>query len=214
MNGAGVLVVQEAFGVTDHIRDVVRRFAAEGYAATAPDLYHGRTFPYDAGFDTVRPVMSALTGEGILADVDAAIEELGLPPERVAIVGFCMGGTVALYAGAMRALGAAVSFYGGGVTESRWPGVAPLVELAPGLRTPWLGLYGDDDKGIPVGQVEELRRAAALAPVPTRLERFAGAGHAFFNDARPASYDRAAAERAWPLVLEWLRLNLGTATPG
>lgn len=120
-----------------------------------------------------------------------------------------MGGTVALYAGAMRALGAAVSFYGGGVTESRWEGVGPLVELAPGLRTPWLGLYGDEDKGIPVEQVEALRAAAALAPVPTRIERFA-AGHAFFNDARPASYSKEAADAAWPMVLSWLRMNLPT----
>jgi carboxymethylenebutenolidase len=118
-----------------------------------------------------------------------------------------MGGTVALYAGAMRALGAAVSFYGGGVTESRWSGVPPLVEVAPGLRTPWLGLYGDRDQGIPADHVEALRAAAALAPVPTRVERF-DAGHAFFNDARPESYDEASAAKAWPMVLAWLRQNL------
>ena len=203
----GVLVVQEAFGVTAHIKDVVSRFEAEGYRAVAPDLYHGRVFAHDDSLDDIRPVMSSLTGEGILADVDAGIETLGLPPSHVAIVGFCMGGTVALYAGAMRALGAAVSFYGGGVTESRWAGVPPLVELAPGLRSPWLGLYGDKDQGIPVEQVEALRAAASLAPVPTRIERF-DAGHAFFNDQRSANYDKAAAEAAWPMVLAWLRQNL------
>ena len=204
----GVLVVQEAFGVTPHILDVVKRFEAAGYKATAPDLYHGRVFGYDTPFAEVRPVMSALTGDGILADIDAAISSLGVRQSRVAVVGFCMGGTVALYAGAMRELGAAVSFYGGGVTESRWPGVPPLVEVAPGLRSPWLGLYGDQDAGIPVEQVEALRAAASLAPAPTKVERFAGAGHAFFNDAREASYDKAAAEAAWPLVLSWLRMNL------
>jgi carboxymethylenebutenolidase len=204
----GVVVIQEAFGVTPHILDVVSRFEAEGYKAVAPDLYHGRVFAHDESFDVIRPVMSSLTGEGILADVDGAVSSLGLPLSHVAIVGFCMGGTVALYAGAMRELGAAVSFYGGGVTESRWPGVPPLVELAPGLRSPWLGLYGDKDKGIPVSQVEDLRRAAALAPVPTRLERFADAGHAFFNDARTASYHQESAKQAWPMVLAWLRQNL------
>ena len=150
----GVLVVQEAFGVTQHIAEVVKRFEAEGYAATAPDLYHGMVFGYDDGFDAIRPTMGALTGDGILADVDAAIESLGVSPARTAIVGFCMGGTVALYAGARRALGAAVSFYGGGVTESRWAGVPPLLDLAPGLRSPWLGLNGDRHAGIPVDQVE------------------------------------------------------------
>lgn len=207
----GVIVVQEAFGVTDHLLDVARRFEAEGYATVAPHLYHRQgdpVFGYDDGFDAIRPVMATLTGEGLLDDVDAAVETLGLPPRRVAVVGFCMGGTVALYAGAMRELGAAVSFYGGGVTESRWAGVPPLVEAAPGLRTPWLGLYGDADTGIPVEQVEALRAAASLAPVPTRVERFAGAGHGFFNDARAASYDKAAADAAWPMVLAWLRQNL------
>lgn len=213
MSGQGVVVIQEAFGVTGHIADVVRRFEAEGYAAIAPDLYHGRTFGYDESFDVIRPVMSALTGEGILADVDAALATLAerdVPRSRVAVVGFCMGGTVALWAGAMRELGAAVSFYAGGVTESRWAGVPALVEVAPGLRTPWLGLFGDRDKGIPAEQVEALRAAAALAPVPTRIERFPKAGHGFFNDARKASYDEAAATAAWPLVLSWLRMNLPT----
>jgi carboxymethylenebutenolidase len=207
----GVLVVQEAFGVTPHIAGIVDRFEAEGYAALAPDLYHGTVFDYGTPFEELGPSFSSLTGDGILADVDAGLATLadrGVPASRVAIVGFCMGGTVALFAGAMRELGAAVSFYGGGVTESRWDGVPPLVELAPGLRTPWLGLYGDEDKGIPVEQVEALRAAAALAPVPTRVERFAGAGHGFFNDARKGSYDKAAAEEAWPLVLSWLRMNL------
>ena len=209
----GVLVIQEGFGVTDHIRDVVARFEAAGYAALAPDLYHGTVFDHATPFAEIDPVLGSLTGEGILADVDAGIAALadrGVPQSRVAVVGFCMGGTVALYAGAMRALGAAVSFYGGGVLESRWTGVPPLVEVAPGLRSPWLGLYGDDDKGIPVEQVEALREAAELAPVPTRLQRFAGAGHAFFNDARPASYSAQAAEEAWALVLSWLRMNLPT----
>jgi carboxymethylenebutenolidase len=191
--------------------DVAKRFEAEGYRAVVPALYHragSPVFDYDGGFDAIRPVMATLTGEGLLDDVDAAIETLALPPQRVAIVGFCMGGTVALYAGAMRELGAAVSFYGGGVTESRWAGVPPLVELAPGLRSPWLGLYGDTDGGIPVADVEALRSAAALAPVPTRIERFAKAGHGFFNDARAASYSKSAADAAWPMVLSWLRQNL------
>jgi carboxymethylenebutenolidase len=210
VSGQGVLVIQEAFGVTEHIKDVVRRFEAEGYAAAAPDLYHGTVFGHDESWDRIRPTLSSLTGEGILADLDAAIDALGISPAKVAVVGFCMGGTVALYAGAMRQLGAAVSFYGGGVLESRWSGVPALVEVAPGLRTPWLGLYGDRDKGIPVEQVEQLRTAAALAPVPTRIERYAKAKHAFFNDQRAASYDKEAAEAAWPLVLSWLRMNLPT----
>ena len=204
---AGVVVVHEAFGVTPHVEQVAARFAAEGYATATPALFD-EVFPYDTPFDRIRPVTGRLTGEGILATLDAAIGGLGVRQSRVAVVGFCMGGTVALYAGALRALGAAVSFYGGGVMESRWSGVPALVEVAPGLRSPWLGLYGGQDSGIPAGHVDALRRAVALAPVPTRIEVFPDAGHGFFNDARAASYDAAAAEAAWPLVLSWLRMNL------
>ena len=203
----GVVVVQEVFGVSPWVLDVVRRFEAEGYAATAPALYHrlGETAFED--LDAGREAMATLTGEGLLEDVDAAIDALGVRRSRVAVVGFCMGGTVALFAGAMRELGAAVSFYGGGVTESRWEGVPPLVEVAPGLRTPWLGLYGTRDGGIPVEHVDALEAAARLAPVPTRVERY-DAGHAFFNDTRDDMYDAAASAAAWPLVLSWLRQNL------
>lgn len=202
----GVVVVQEVFGVTPWVLDVVRRFEAEGYAATAPALYHRLGATAFEDLDEARPAMASLTGPGLLEDIDAAIDSLGVRASRVAVVGFCMGGAVATFAGAMRELGAAVSFYGGGVTESRWDGVPPLVEIVPGLRTPWLGLYATRDEGIPVEHVDALEAAARLAPVPTRIERY-DAGHGFFNDTRPAFSPEASAA-AWPLVLSWLRQNL------
>jgi carboxymethylenebutenolidase len=203
----GVVVVQEVFGVTPWLLGVVKRFEAEGYAATAPALYHRLGTTSFEEFEPAREAMATLTGESVLEDVDAAVETLGVRRSRVAVVGFCMGGAVATYAGAMRELGAAVSFYGGAVTEARWPGVPPLVEVAPGLRSPWLGLYGTRDDGIPNGHVDALEAAARLAPVPTRVERY-DAGHGFFNDSMPERHDAAAAEAAWPLVLAWLRQNL------
>ena len=205
----GVVVVQEAFGVTEWVLDVARRFEAEGYRTAVPHLYSRAGDPVfgDGDFDAIRPVMATLTAASVIEDVDAAIASLDVRPSRVAVVGFCMGGIVATYAGAMRELGAAVSFYGGAVTESRWAGVPPLVEVAPGLRTPWLGLYGTRDEGIPVEHVDALEAAARLAPVPTRIERY-DAGHAFFNDTREGSYDASASAAAWPLVLSWLRQNL------
>ena len=206
----GVVVVQEALGVTPWLEGVASRFQAEGYKTAVPHLYKrigDPVFTHPDGFPKAREAMATLTGESILDDVDEAIDSLGVRRSRVAVVGFCMGGNVALYAGAMRELGAAVSFYGGGVTESRWPGVAPLVEVAPGLRSPWLGLYGTRDTGIPVEQVDALEKAARLAPVPTRVERYE-AGHGFFNDSIDDLYDATAAEAAWPLVLAWLRQNL------
>jgi carboxymethylenebutenolidase len=209
----GVVVVQEAFGVTEHIEDVCQRLADVGWLAVAPHMFH-RTgdpvLPYD-DFSQVAPHAGALTPDTILDDVDAALgflEDAGFPPDTVGIVGFCMGGTVALTVAVERQVGAAVSFYGGGVAKGRF-GLPPLVESAPKLRAPWLGLFGDEDKGIPVEQVEQLREAAAEAGVATEIVRYEGAGHGFNRDGSPA-YDEAAATDAWARTLDWFARNLTT----
>ena len=202
----GVVVLQEAFGVNAHIVDVCHRIAEEGWLTVAPHLFHRTGEPplaYD-DFAAVRPHMSKLTVDTIDADLDAAfghLTENGIGLANCAIVGFCMGGTVALAASARRELGAGVTFYGGGVAKSRF-GYAPLIELAPGLRTPWLGLFGDRDKSIPTGDVEALRKAAATAPVPTGVVRYPEAGHGFNCDLR-ASYHEPSATDAWSRMLEW-----------
>jgi carboxymethylenebutenolidase len=205
---AAVIVVQEAFGVNDHIEDVARRFADEGYLAVAPHLFHDSGAPrlsYEA-FDEAMAHLRALTVEGIERDLETTLGHLrdsGIDAARTAIVGFCMGGTVALFAGATHALGAAVSFYGGGVSEGRF-GFPGLLELAPRLRSPWLGLYGDQDQGIPTEDVERLREAAARAPVATSVIRYPDAGHGFHCDARSA-YHAASAADGWTRTLAWLR---------
>ncbi|HEV7888834.1 MAG TPA: dienelactone hydrolase family protein [Acidimicrobiales bacterium] len=208
----GVLVIQEAFGINDHIASVCRRFAAAGYVTVAPHLFHRSGDPklgYE-DFSLVMPHMQALTAESVLEDVDEGLNGLagyGLGPPQIGVVGFCMGGTVALVTDALRDVGAAVSFYGGGVTEGRF-GFPSLVELAPTLRAPWLGLYGDQDQGIPVGQVEELRAAAAKAPVPTEVVRYPEAEHGFHCDVR-ASYHAVSAQDAWARTLAWFERYLG-----
>src|SRR3954471_77211 len=118
-----------------------------------------------------------------------------------------MGGSVAALVAAKRRLGAAVSFYGGGVVEGR-VGAPPLVELAPEFVTPWLGLYGGQDHGIPVEQAEALRDAAATADVQTSFTLYPGAAHGFHCDARPAAYDEGAAKDAWQKTLYWLAENV------
>ena len=174
----------------------------------APHLFHASGDPrlsYESLADAMAH-LRALTLEGIERDLDATLGHLrdsGIDASRTAIVGFCMGGTVALLAGAAHTLGAAVSFYGGGVSEGRF-GAPPLMELAPRLRSPWLGLYGDRDKGIPIEDVERLREAAARAPVPTSVIRYPDAGHGFHCDARDA-YHAASATDAWTRTLAWLR---------
>jgi carboxymethylenebutenolidase len=209
----GVVVVQGAFGVTDHIEDVCERLARVGWLAVAPHLFH-RTgdpvLPYD-DFSQVRPHMAALTADGILADVDAAlsyIDGAGFTADTAGIVGFCMGGTIALAVAAERQVGGAVTFYGSGILTGRF-GFPPLVELAPRLRAPWLGLYGDQDKGIPVEEVEQLAAAAATAEVRTEVERYPAAGHGFHRDGSDA-YVEAAASDAWMRTLDWFADTLTT----
>jgi carboxymethylenebutenolidase len=203
----GLVVVQEAFGVTAHIEDVCRRAATAGWRSVAPALFHRQgspTFRYD-DYDAVRPAMGQLTAGGIRADLDAAfshLESVGLGGRRSAIVGFCMGGSVAFYAGVERELGAAVTFYGGGVESGRF-GFPGQISEAPALRSPWLGLYGDADRSIPVAEVERLQEAAAEASVPTEVVRYAGAGHGFHTDDRPDSFNATAARDGWERALAW-----------
>jgi carboxymethylenebutenolidase len=207
----GVVVVQEAFGVNSHIEDVARRLAADGWLAVAPHLFH-RTGDPRLGYDDieqVKPHMAALTADGVLDDVDAALGRLagaGIDARRTGVVGFCMGGTVALVIAVRRDVGAAVSFYGGGVMEGRF-GFGPLVEEAARLRAPWLGLYGDLDRGIPVDHVERLRAAAASSGQPTELVRYPDAGHGFHCDPRPAYHPQRASD-AWRRTLEWFDRHL------
>jgi carboxymethylenebutenolidase len=209
----GVVVVQEAFGVTDYIEDVCQRFADADWLAVAPHLFHRTGDPVldQTDFDAVRPHMAALTAEGIAADVDAALDYLegaGFPHQAAGIVGFCMGGSVALATAARRQLGAAVTFYGGGVSTGRF-GYPPLVELAARLRSPWLGLFGDQDQSIPVEDIEALRAAAADASVPTEVVRYADAGHGFHRDGGAAHHAESAAD-AWHRTLDWFARYLTT----
>lgn len=208
-----VIVIQEAFGVNDHIQDVTRRFAAAGYLGVAPALFHragGGTASYD-DFSKVMPLFEGVSDDGVLADVDATIAHVaaqGFERSRIGIVGFCFGGRVTFLVAARRALGAAVGFYGGGIVSASGLGLPPLIEEAATLQTPWLGLFGDLDQGIPVEGVEELRRALGDAPVAAEVIRYADAEHGFHCDARDA-YHQASATDAWERTLEWFDTHLG-----
>jgi carboxymethylenebutenolidase len=208
-----IIVVQEAFGVNDHIQDVTRRFAAEGYLAVAPAFFHragGGTAPYD-DFSKVMPLFEGISDDGILADVDATVAHLeasGYDPSRIGIVGFCFGGRVTFLTAARRKLGAAVTFYGGGIVNASPLGLSALVGEAADLRTPWLGMFGDLDKGIPVDDVEVLRSAVGDAEVAAEIVRYADADHGFHCDAREA-YHRESAEDAWKRTLGWFATHLG-----
>jgi carboxymethylenebutenolidase len=209
----GVVVIQEVFGVTEHIEDVCQRLADAGWLAVAPHVFW-RTgdpqLPYD-DFSQVMPHVGAMTAETILADVDAAlayIDGAGFPREVVGIVGFCLGGTIAMGVAARRQIGAAVTYYGGGVLEGRC-GFPPMIEMAPNLTVPWLGLYGGQDQSIPTEQIDLLADAAAKAEVATEVIVYPDAGHAFNRDGSP-SYHEPSATDAWHRALGWFADHVTT----
>jgi carboxymethylenebutenolidase len=211
-----VVVIQEAFGVNQHIQDVTRRFATAGYHAVAPALFHraggGAIDDYDnLDFNEVIALFEGVTDNGILADVDAALEVLhdgGFTDERIGTVGFCFGGRVTFLIAARRALGAAVGFYGGGIAAAGHLPFPPLIDEAATLRTPWLGLFGDQDASIPVESVEQLRDALRDAPVDAEVVRYPEAGHGFHCDRR-ADYHEVSARDAWSRTLAWFDAHLG-----
>lgn len=199
-----IIVLQEAFGVNSHIRDVADRFAAQGYVGIAPELFH-RTAPGFEGnykdFSSVVPHMQAMTTPGAQADLRAVFAWLqsqsSIERSNISSVGFCMGGRISFLANATLPLRAAASFYGGGIAPA-------LLEYSAGLHGPMLFFWGELDKHIPADQ-----RAAVTGSLKKNGKiyinvEFSNADHGFFCDERPA-YQPQAARQAWALLLEFLR---------
>jgi len=196
----GLLVFQEAFGVNAHIRDVTERFAAEGFLAVAPELFH-RTAPgFDCAysdFAKAMPQLEAVTEQGLDADVRAAygwLERAGVGA-NTASAGYCLGGRVSFVANSGVPLKAAVSYYGGRIP--------PLIGRAPKLSGPMLFVWGGLDHHIPEEQRQQVLAGVRGANKTYVDVVFSNADHGFFCDARP-SYNAAAAAQAWNLTLSFL----------
>ncbi|MEZ4708118.1 MAG: dienelactone hydrolase family protein [Caldilineaceae bacterium] len=194
-----VVVIQEWWGLNDHIMDVANRLAHEGYVALAPDLYHGEVATEP---DEARKLVMAL-------DMPAAVREIGqaiaylldqdfVSGDKVGITGFCMGGGLTLQTALVNeSLAVAIPWYG-----------SPLsAEDAGKVTAPVLGLYGGADQGIPVDAVKNMEEGLQAAGIPNQIIIYDGAPHAFFNDTRE-SYTPAAADDAWPRALQWLNTYL------
>ncbi|MTD55258.1 dienelactone hydrolase family protein [Amycolatopsis pithecellobii] len=213
--GAGatsaVIVLQEAFGVNDHIQDVTRRIAAQGHLAVAPDLFH-RTGTGVLGYEQhteAMPLIGALGPDAIIHDVQAVLDHLdthdGIPANRVAVIGFCFGGRAAFTAAtSISGLAATVAFYGPGIAA----GPHAVLDRAGKIDAPILMHVGSEDPTIPAGQVAAIDAALADLAVPARQFVYADAGHAFACDARPAMYQRKAAELAWERTTAFLAEHL------
>ncbi len=214
-----VIVVNEIFGIHDYIKDVCRRFAAEGYVALAPDYFDRAGDPAPlTDFAEIRAIVATATYEQVMGDTGGALDWLGrqsfVNSSQFAITGFCWGGAVTWMAAARFAqIKAGVAWYGrltppaeggfGAEAGRPWP-----VNVAADLKAPVLGLYAENDSGIPLSSVEEMRTALAAAGNPTSSEIivYPGAQHGFHADYR-ASYDAAAAADGWARCLAWFRAN-------
>ena len=201
-SGPGVVVIQEWWGLVDHIKDVCDRFAGEGFVALAPDLYHGKTAksPDEAG-----KLMMALRIDQAEQDLSAAIEYLATldstTSEKVGVVGFCMGGALSLYTATKNPhVGACVVFYGG------HPNVKPDL---PNLHAPVLGLYAARDGFVTPDSVHQLESQLKELGKQIEAHIYPGTDHAFFNDTRPEVYDADAADDAWRRTVQFLRKHLG-----
>jgi len=209
---AAVIVIQEAFGLSEHIGVVCDRLAEAGYRAIAPALFHRQGSPVAAYDDipSVYPIIQQLTAAGMATDVDASIAFLraeGFGPGSIGITGFCMGGSVTFVACTREGVDCGVTYYGAGLKAARF-GFPELIAIAPEIRVPWMGHYGDLDQGIPVAEVEELRDVVTAAGVPATIWRYDQADHGFNCDDRPAVYDKETATTAWRRTLDFFAEHL------
>jgi carboxymethylenebutenolidase len=196
----GVVVIQEWWGLNPHIKEVAERFAAEGFVALAPDLYYGEVA---AEPDEARKLAMALDRGRAVGECSAAAKYLSglsnVAPKKIGTVGFCMGGGLSLSTAAHNGvIGAAVAFYG-----------RPLeADDTAKVGAPVLGLYGEEDQGIPVSLVRDFEEELAENNIPHEIHIYPGAGHAFFNETRPQAYHPEAAADAWERTLGWFRKHL------
>lgn len=194
--GPGVIVLQEWWGVNEHILSVLDRFADEGFVALSPDLYHGEiaTKP-----DNAERLMMALNIQETEKDLKGAVDYLVSLPEvtseKIGVVGFCMGGQLALFAACENeAIGACVDFYG------IHPKVEPQLEK---LQCPFLGLFGATDDFVPPKAAHALEEKFHKLGKKCEIQIYPETGHAFFNDERPEAYHEASAKNAWMRVLQF-----------
>jgi carboxymethylenebutenolidase len=208
-----VLVVQEIFGVHEHIKDICRRFAKLGYFAIAPELYarQGDVSKLKS-IDEIRAIVAKVPDEQVMSDLDACVEyatETGKGDvTRLGITGFCWGGRVVwLYAAHSKQLKAGVAWYGRlvGDTSELFP--KHPIDVAADLKAPVLGLYAGKDQGIPLDTVEKMRQALKKSQVPAEIVVYPNAQHGFYADYRP-SYGEADAQDAWAKAQAWFKQHL------
>jgi carboxymethylenebutenolidase len=216
---SAIVVVNEIFGIHDYIKDVCRRFAREGYVALAPDYFDRAGDPAPlTDYSQIRQIVATATHEQVMGDTQGGVDWLKaqrfVRGTQLGITGFCWGGTVVWMAAARSPdIRAGVAWYGrlvrpqpggwGADEERPWP-----ADIAGALRRPVLGLYAENDNGIPLSSVETMRAALQAAGNPSGSEIivYPGVQHGFHADYRE-SYNAEAAADGWARCLAWLRAN-------
>jgi len=202
----GIIVIHEAFGLVEHIRDIARRFANIGYNALAPDLYTRSGSPDPNNMDSVFPVMFGLPDAQAVRDLEAAADHLrGLSGAsgKIGVIGFCSGGRqTLLFACSRTKPDAAVDCWGGFIhratpdAETTPSRPTPILKLVDRLSCPLFAVFGEEDQNPTVAQSEELKNLALRAGKDVTIKVYENAGHAFLADYRP-SYREAPATELW-----------------
>jgi carboxymethylenebutenolidase len=199
--GPGVLVIQEWWGLVDHIKDVCDRLAREGFVSLAPDFYHGTATksPDEAG-KLFMALNIAKAGADLRGAADALLGRTEVTSKRVGVVGFCMGGQLAMYAGAEYPdrIAAAVNYYG----------IHPNVRVDPAkLKVPLLAHFAKRDNSVKEADARALVHRIEAAGGSVEAHYY-DADHAFFNDSRPTVYDKQSAKTSWDRTLAFLRAHV------
>jgi carboxymethylenebutenolidase len=212
-----VVVIQEIFGVNEHIRDVTERFARLGYVAIAPAIYQRVAPGYEGGYtpediEQGRKYMAQTKASELLSDISSAIAYVESLPHvkkgAIGCIGFCFGGHVAYLAATLPEVKATASFYGAGLATSTPGGGEPTLSRTKEIGGELYAFFGLEDGSIPPEQVDAIEAELTAQKVPHRVFRYAGAEHGFFCDRR-GSYNPDAAADAWEQVKELFGRVLG-----
>jgi carboxymethylenebutenolidase len=207
-----VLVVQEIFGVHEHIKDICRRFAKLGYFAVAPELYarQGDVSKLES-FPEILKIVAKVPDSQVMSDLDAAVAWAKTTGKtdtaKLGVTGFCWGGRIVwLYSAHNPNVKAGVAWYGRIVNPADPLHPKHPIDVVADLKAPVLGLYGGKDTGIPLDTVEKMRTALKAAGKPSEIVVYPDAPHGFYADYRP-SYTKTSADDGWKRLLEWFKKN-------
>jgi carboxymethylenebutenolidase len=209
---AVIIVLQEAFGVNSHIKDICQRFSQEGYLAVAPELFHRSARHLQIDYTDRKaflPLLGELSNDDLLADIDSTIDFLQDLPSadtsQIFTIGFCMGGFASLLAATKFDLSGSISYYGAGVSRAREGiGLMPFTDNFSEITCPLLLFFGAGDASINQEDREKMKKALDKNSLQYEMEVFPGCDHGFFCDARK-TFNQAFASESWKKTLQWLK---------